>query len=202
MPSKTQIVNLALQRIGHSQIVANVDFEQSRAALSAKLLFDDERDFVLRDFPWPFATRYATLGLVAGSSTTRATADWLYAYRYPSDAISIRRIPSPSGRQHTSRIAFRIGSDAQGRLIYTDLATATVEYTGRVTDPETFDPLFTSMLAWKLAASLAPALSRIENIAMTAMQMYAIDRSTAESRAFNESHADPAPDAEWIRARG
>jgi hypothetical protein len=55
MASKTQIVNIALARIGASKQVANVDTESSREAVTARTFFDDDVLYVLRDFPWPWA---------------------------------------------------------------------------------------------------------------------------------------------------
>lgn len=201
MSSKTQIVNLALQRIGVSQQVANVDTENSRNALSAKIIFDQERDAVLAAFEWPFATRYVSPALVAGSGTVPLNNDWIFSYRYPVDALSIRRIVSVLGRRDIAPAAFRIGSDVAGRLIYTSIENAEIEYTARVTDPESFDPIFVSAFAWKLAASLAPALSRISNVAVMAMQLYELDLSKAKAQALNEGENAAPPDAEWIRSR-
>lgn len=202
MTSKTQIVNIALMRIGVSKSVANVDTEQSREALSAKLIFDDEVDFVLRDFPWPFATAYADLGLVDGAADDPANRDWIFAYRYPSDCMFVRRVVRESvGRNDPTPASYRIGRDAQGKLIYTNEQDAQIEYTVDVTDPEEFDALFVSMLAWKLGASLAPSLSRIKDMATTCMQMYEIDKTKAQSRALNEQQQETPADAEWISAR-
>jgi hypothetical protein len=202
MTSKTQITNVALMRIGVSQSVANVDTEQSREALSAKLIFDDEVDFVLRDFPWPWATAYAELGLVSGTTSAPTNADWLYAYRYPADCLFARRMVVASvGRVNTNPPPFKLGRDTQGRLIYTNEADAVLEYTARVTDPAEFDALFRSMLSWRLAAALAPSLSRIKDMAESALKMYEIEKSKAVARALNEGQQSVAQDAEWISAR-
>jgi hypothetical protein len=199
--SKTQIVNIALMRMGVSQSVANVDTENSREALSARLIFNDERDFVLRDFPWPFATAYAELGLGSGSATSPANRDWTFAYRYPSDCMFARRLVTENGRNDTNPPPFRLGRDAQGRLIFTNEQDAQLEYTASVTDAGEFDPLFVSMLAWRLAASMAPSLSRLKDMAKTALEMYAVDKSTAQARALNEQQQEQPAESEFISAR-
>jgi hypothetical protein len=61
------VVNRALIRIGARTIGALSD--QSREATAVRLLFEDELQTVLRDFPWAFATRYAELAAVAGPVT-------------------------------------------------------------------------------------------------------------------------------------
>lgn len=201
MTSKTQITNLGLMRIGVSQSVANVDSENSREALSARLIFDDEVKYVLRDFPWPFATTYVALGLVDGAPEDPANGDWLYAYRYPSDCHFARRLVTEAGRNNASPPPFRIGRDSQGKLIYTNEADAVLEYTAQIDDPEEFDSLFVSMLAWRMAGSMAPSLSRIKDMAKTAMEMYEIDKSKAQSRALNEGQQEQPAESEFIRSR-
>lgn len=201
MTSKTQIVNIGLMRIGVSQSVANVDTEQSREALTAKLLFDDEVRYVLRDFPWPWASAYADLGLVAGEATDPVNGDWTFSYRYPSDCLFARRLVTAAGRNNTNPPPFKLGRDSQGKLIFTNEEYAVLEYTADIDDPEEFDSLFVSMLAWRLAASMAPSLSRIKDMPKTALEMYEVDKSKAQSRALNEQQQEAPAQAEWITAR-
>lgn len=213
MASKTQIANLSLLRNGVSKFIANVDTEASKEAKAIRLAFDDERDFILRDFPWPWARKFATGQLVSGSSTVPASLEWTFAYRYPSDCLYLRRLVLGTAQTRvvwTNTLQplavpdpppFVIGRDDQGRLIYTNQDLAELEYTSRVIEPEEFDPMFVSMLAWKLASVTAPFLSRMADQAAKALQMYEIEKSKAQARALNEAQAEPAADAEWVRGR-
>lgn len=202
MASKTQIGNMALGRIGVSKLLANVDTETSREAIVARVMFDEAVRFVLRDFPWPFATSYADLALVGGTSTTPVNRDWQYAYRWPSDCVYVRRVVVDGvGRNDPNPPPFRIGRDTQGRLIYTSEPDAQIEYTSEITDPQEFDAMFVSMLAWKIGADMAPSLSRIKDMATTCMQMYEIDKSKSQSRALNEGQQETPLESEFIRAR-
>jgi hypothetical protein len=200
--SKTRILNLALIDLGISKLVANLDTEASKEAILGRLIFPVEVDYVLRDFPWNFAKRYAKPGLVAGSPTTPANRHWAFAYRYPSDCLFVRSVISPMGRQATTPIPFAMGSDAEGELIFTDLPEAEIEYTANVTDPERWDAMFVQALHWRLAAHLAPALTRVEGLARSALQMYELEKSRSERAALNEQQLDPEPESEYIRARG
>ena len=202
MASKTAVVNIALSRIGVSKQIANVDTEQSLPAQTARTIIDEDILYVLRDFPWPWATSYKSLALVAGTSSVNAVSDWRYAYRYPSDCLFARRIVMPGvGRSDPNPAPFRIGRDASGRLIYTDQEDAELEYTYNVSDISEFDSLATSQLAWKLAAGMGPSLSRIKGIVELCMQGYEIDKTKAQSRALNESQQEVQIEAEGIRAR-
>lgn len=202
MASKTQIANIALSRAGVTKQLSDLVTDTSREAIIVRTNFDDDVDFTLRDFPWPFATAYADPALVAGSDTSRAVRDWQYAYRYPSDCLFVRRLVVEAlGRNNPDPPPFKIGRDGQGRLIYTNERDAQIEYTSRVTDESEFDSIFVSMLAWKLTADVAPGLSRIKGMAEMAMQMYEIDKTKAQSRALNEGQQEKPLESEAIRAR-
>lgn len=200
MASDTQIANLALLHLDVSKRIANLTTEQSIEAEAIRTAFNDDRDYCLRDFPWPFATSYAVLSLVS-SPTGQYNYDWTYAYRYPSGCLFVRRIVTALGLEETHPPKFDQGRDSQGRLIFTHQAEAQVEYTALVTDPQEFDSLFVSMLSWKLAASAGPTLTKDPKFSEGAMRMYEIERSKAQSRALNERQEGPPREAECIRER-
>lgn len=195
MASEVEICNLALALIGVSQSIASRS-EGSSESRACDRWFDACRDQLLRGYDWPFAGRYVTLGLVGTDPTT----DWGYSYRYPSDALKVRRIVG-STRTDPTRFPFRIGSDSTARLIYTDQADAVAEYTVAITDPELFDALFTDALVGRLGARIAPSLSRSEKDILRAQQYEQIALGAAFAEAANEGVGDPAPDAESIQAR-
>jgi hypothetical protein len=201
MASDTQIVNLALVRIGVDKVIANLDTENSKEAAAARVLYSSERDYVLRDFHWPFATAYSgELGLVSDPDEA-FNSDWLYAYRYPSGCLDVRRILTPSGRQETAPPPFTVARDGVGRLILTDYEDAEVEYTAAVTDAQEFDPLFVSMLAWRIGGSLALSLSRVKGISDTCVRQYQMEKLSAQARALGETQPHETPDAAWVRDR-
>lgn len=201
MASDTQIANLALLHMGVSKRISNLETEQTIDAETLRQAFADERDYCLEDFPWPFATAYATLGLVSDPDEAY-NDDWFYAYRYPSNCLKVRRVVSGLGREETNPPAFRIGRDTTGKLIFTnEVSPVVVEFTWAITDPQEFSTMFNSMLSWKLASSCGPALSKLENIEARAMQMYELEKLKAQSRALNEGQDPDPPEAEWIRDR-
>lgn len=202
MSSRTQIANLALIKIGVSKQISNVDTDLSREAITLRTLMDQEIAFVLRDFPWPFATQYGTLALVAGTATDPANNDWQYSYRYPTDCLYARRIVVPSvGRRDPNPPSFRVGRDSQGRLIYTNIEDAELEYTANITNAEEFDAMFVGALSWKLAAGVAPPLSRIKGIVEICLNGYEYEKTQAKSRALNEAQQEEPLESEFMRAR-
>lgn len=202
MASQLQMANLALLRLGSSAMIADMS-ESSNEARVMTALWDVERDTVLSELPWPFATGYVALGLVAGTSSVAVNDDWQYSYRYPSGCLKVRRITAAAMRRRpTDPPPFRVGRDGTGKLIYTNQADpVTVEYTVAVTAPGEFSAPFASMLAWRLAVMAAPALTRMPQAVTLANQFYQIERSAAMADALNEQQQEEQLDAESIRAR-
>lgn len=196
MSSVVEIYNMALAGLGVTQQVSSAT-EASTEAAACTLFYVTCRDRVLRDFDWSFARRYSTLGLVASDPNT----DWAYAYRYPSDALSIRGIVGTTRVSMAPRIPYTLGSDSSGKLIYTDTAEAVVRMTVRITDTELFDSLFVSALAGLLGSKIAPALSRGPKLAAASYEMYLADLAAAQAADGNEAGQDPQPDAGSIQAR-
>jgi hypothetical protein len=196
-PSKTSICNMAIGHAGETVFIANIDTARDKAAILCKRFYDQSVAFILRSFDWQFATRYRTLALVAETPND----DWAYAYRYPTDALKIRRIVTALGRSDSNPPAFVIGQDDQGQLVYSDEQDPTFEYTQRVDNPERFDPLFIEAVAWQLAGQIAPALSRDKNKAKECFQMAAYYIDQAEIAVANEQQPAEQQESEFVRAR-
>jgi hypothetical protein len=162
------VVNLALLQIG-AQTLVSLRNDQTREALAVRSVFEHNLLATLRDFPWPFATKYATLAKVGGTATVPVNDDWQYSYRVPSDCVFVRRVVNPDGRRRTfdpNPPKFRLAQDDTGELIFVndfDPANSinpTIEYTQRTgCTVKKSDPLFREAFAWRLSAVLAPSLS-------------------------------------------
>lgn len=199
MASQVDIYNLALSHIGTGTEVASTG-ERSQHALACNRFYEMTRDAVLRDFPWPFAKRIAALALVEADPNE----EWGYSYRYPTDSLKVRRILSGIRNDNRqSRVPYVIASDATGSLIYTDTSEAEIEYTAKITDPETFFPDFVMALSFRLASYIAPRLTGGDpfKLGERAVKFYAAEMAQAQVSAANEEQAEEDPDSELIRAR-
>jgi hypothetical protein len=114
------VANLALTHLGVGRPMMSMN-EQSRAARAVHQFYAQVRDELFREFNWPFARKFASPTLVAGPSP-RASVDWLYSYRYPTDCLYARRCAISRGAPTCARprLPFSIGQDNTGRLIFTD----------------------------------------------------------------------------------
>lgn len=200
--SVVRICNLALGYVGISTGITSLD-EESAEARACDTYYEQVRDDLLRDYLWPFATKYATLALVSefDIETDPEANDWGYAFRLPTDCIRVHRILTPSGDAEATPYPFDLGHDSQGRLLFCDLEEASIRYTERITDPNLFSSDFAKALAWSLAAEISFPLSINEQLRQRALDQARMWASKAASSALNERQARSEPDSQFIRAR-
>jgi hypothetical protein len=205
------VVNMALSRIGVSKRIVDLANDLTEEAVLARSHVLEDVNQVLRDFDWPFATRYATLVLVAGTSTVPVNQDWQYSYRLPTACMKARRLVNQTlvGRDYDRNPPkFRIGGDDTGTLLlYTNEATSTasplvLEYTVRSICPSLYgDALFRDALAWKFAFSLAPPLSKDSKKQDYCRAMYERAIALAKVPAAQEQQQAKPGQADWINDR-
>lgn len=191
-----QICNMALGHIGHTKFIADLA-ERSNEASVCNLYYEQARDMTLEAYPWPEATKYGALGLVEEEPND----DWDYAYQVPSDCLAARRIVTSLGRQDPNPPPFLTGYAASGRLLYTDEAEATLEYTVRLEDPALFRPMLGEAISWYLAFLIAPGLAKQKGVADGCFKVWQMAIDRAQASAANEGQAPPEPDSEFIRSR-
>lgn len=209
MASVVDICNMALSRIGNSQRIDSLS-ERSIQAEQCSLFFEQTRDTVLRDFNWPFATKFVQLAQVSVNPNPAGEL----SYGYPVDCLLARKIvnaifpvnyyPYDCGYYDLPQIPaipFRIIQGDSTRLISTSVTPATLEYTARITDAGQFDPLFVSALAWKLGVELCLPLAKEQSIAQSCEQQYQIILASARAQALNEGAPNRMPESSFITGR-
>ena len=198
--SETEICNLALSHLGIAKEIANLETENSAEANAMRRFYVTARDETLREFAWPFATKQVALGLVEEDPTD----EWGFSYRYPSDAVALRRILSGIRNDNRqSRAAYRITRDDDGLLVYTDIEDAELEYTMRETDVLRFPSDFVMALSFLLAWLTAPRLAGGDpfKLAQRALQLYEVELSKARAMAAGEEQPEEPPASEFERMR-
>ena len=200
MASKTEICNLALSHLGISKDIANVDTEQSQEAKACRRFYDLARQTTLKDFNWPFATKFLALGLIEENPTD----EWRYSYRYPNDCLYARRILS-GFRDDTenTRIQYKVGQDDAGLLFYTDKESATLEYTVDIEDVSYFSSDFKMALSYRLAHYIAARITAGDpfNLADKSFAKYKMEITNAAANALNEDKSSLPFVTESIQAR-
>lgn len=200
MASITQICNLALSHLGVGKELSNVDTDKGEEASACRRFFELSRDATLGDFAWPFANKFAALGLIEEDPTE----EWAFSYAYPSDCLRlIRIIGGIRNDNRQTRVPFKIGNSAATRLIYTDADDAEVEYTVRVEDPIVYPADFTLALSLRIASYIAPRVTGGDpfKLGERALRLYLGQIDQAKASALNEMQVEEDPQSEFVRAR-
>lgn len=200
MPSaEVDIYNLALSHVGNAKECQSTT-ENTAEANACRRYYAQTRDEILEEFAWPFAKVTVALALVETDPTT----EWAFAYRYPVDCLTFRRILSCL-RQDTrqSRIPYLMGRDDEGILIYTDAVNAVGEYTAVVEDTTQFAPTLVQAIAFKLGYYIAPRITGGDpyKLGNRAFQLYQQAMERAANNATNEEQPEELPDSEFTRDR-
>jgi hypothetical protein len=210
--TEIDICNLALSHIGDRNTVAVIrPPENSAQAAACARFFDIARDTLLAQHPWSFATKRAVLADLTGTVTV--PPHWLYAYSCPSDVINRLVVLSSESTQEeeTEGFVYELGDDSPGtRVIYTNVETAYVRYTARVTNPAHFPPMFTEALSRQLASYLAGPIIKGEAGVKMAREQISIAQAyltLAAKEDANQSsnktlRSDNQHQAPWIANRG
>lgn len=170
-------VNDALVRIGHPLRIGAMT-EGSAAAKKALDVYGQTRDATLRTGDWGFAQRDVSLTLLKQAPPsgylppnqwdpkTNPPLGYVYEYAYPVDCLKIRAlkqapvfmpnftpVPAPYRVQNDNYFA------PPQKVILCNIGGALLTYTGRVTDPTTWEPAFAEALCTELARRLTVALA-------------------------------------------
>lgn len=208
--AKIDICNFALSQLAISYEMQDFDNERSKEAQVCRRFYDAARQKVLRDFDWPFANAIDFLAQLANpTGLSQPTVEWAYWYRYPANALSVHRILNGATRQDTrdSRVAFAIGRDSVGRLIYTNMAPpAQIQYTFDEQDATRFPPDFVIALSFYLAFLIAIRLTQGGDTGLKLRtEAHAFYREAIQEAWANSANQEPQivpPDADMITVRG
>ena len=192
--TEVDICNLALSHLGDVANVESIDPPESSAqAEHCARYYPIARDELLEMHDWAFATRRATLALLASSPSTA----WDYAYAAPVDMLTAIAVQPAGADDDVSAGArpasqFFSGPDMTGAgmptprefvtetapdgtpVILTDTAQAVLRYKARVLDTAQFSPTFITALAASLASMLAGPIIKGETGATMARTWLAI----------------------------
>ena len=180
------------------------------------------RNSLLELHPWGFATKRASLALLAETPPSA----WLYVYALPSDALNLLSIiPSdttddygvgrPANGSSTGITSSSVGiytpqSYSQeidpfgAQVIYSNQVNAVLRYTALITDPTQFPPLFVEALAWLLASKLAGPVLKGEagsKMSMECIKQFRYWMSQAATSDSNQQRHQVPMQTNWLANR-
>ncbi|OAN56927.1 hypothetical protein [Sphingobium sp. TCM1] len=193
MADQLSICNEALSEIAADPINSMED--DSESAFYCRQHYPKVLEELLTWTDWPFAIRRTVLA----SRTNDRFGEWLYRYAAPSDmAEAIRVLPSVD-RQRTDIPVFGPYSfpqwDELGRLpfaiadgsIYTNVASAILEYQSNTVEPARIDALTARALALELAVRLAWPVKKSRELKGDLIRQAETARQRAVAEAENRS---------------
>lgn len=200
MASFTDMAQMALSHLGSGKTISNIETEQSDEARALRTFQDTALEHVLRAVPWSFATQIEELALVEEDPND----EWAYSYRYPTDALMIRKIQSglrTDSRQ--SRVPYRIAQDDSGRVIFTDIEDAIAEVTVNETDSSLYPADFVLAFTYYWAFLVAPRVTKGDPFKLKneMFELYKLHISYAFANSMNEDQPDQPVESEFIRTR-
>lgn len=182
------LINASLVRIGWKQQIGNL-YDGSAAATQALSIYGQTRDQMLRESTWDFAQRSLNLTLLKSAPvggyippngwdpTNFPPQPWRFEYEYPEDCLKVRTIKAqqlfvPNFDPQANR--YSVASDnayvPHKRVLLSNVESAIMVYTGRVTDPSLWAVDFTESFIDKLGELLGPALTGLQPAQMQAVQ--------------------------------
>jgi hypothetical protein len=171
LAGQLQIINVALSRIGANELTSLTQgTTEQKLAVN---MWDIARRSSLRDHTWNFAIQDVELNQISGYSGF----EFQYAYQLPSDCVRLLQV--------YGNPIYKV----QGRKILTDQSIAKIKYVKDVVDSSEWDASFDDVMAQRLAADMAYALTKSQ---ATADSMFAIyDRKLKSAR-----HIDSTEDVQ------
>lgn len=174
MASVVQICNYALRILG-AQTITALDQGTKNADLCNDL-YEDTRDYCLRDHPWNFALVRQQLN----ADLETPAYQWQYQYTLPTDPYCLRVVGTNLdhyfGRPEIPRLdewgRALFPYVIEGRKLLSDSAEMSILYISRVIDPILFDPLFKNALEKAMAKELAFPVTRSMDVVRTMTAMY------------------------------
>ncbi len=155
MASQVQIINLALGRLGANEITSlNEGTTEQKLAVNA---WDIARRACLRDHAWNFAATDVELNQISGYTSF----EYQFAYQLPSNNIRLLQV--------YGNPTFKI----QGRKILSNQSVCKIKYIADITDTSEWDASFTDLVAQRLAADMAFALTKSQSTADSNYSIYA-----------------------------
>lgn len=174
--SPADAINAALTALGSMDRIGNL-YDGSIISKKALDIYGQTRDALMIDGDWEFLERnvnsvllkQAPMVYLSPWTSQYPPQPWIYEYAYPADALKIRSVkptavfvpnfdPQPWPYSVDNDNNF---TPAQ-RVILTNVPSAIIVYTGRVTDPTTWDADFTEEFIIELAKKLAPGLKGLD----------------------------------------
>lgn len=154
MPSKTDICNLALIKIGKNRVV-DIDTDESQQATDLKLVYDFALAEILAEADWSFAVFRQSLNRVVETPLY----EWSFRFQLPTNPEYVRLISIENNPDYA----------LEENYILSNVSSMNITYIGKVLDPNKytipFQNAFVALLAHKICYNLTNSGTREKELA-------------------------------------
>lgn len=199
--SAVTVYNAALSSLGYGVSLTSTN-EVDRGAELCNIWYEVVRDGILSAAPWPEATAYSRLALIAERDddadwvSTDPTPGWNYAYGVPSDFLYPRNL--------SDYARFSMAMRGNTRTIITNNAAIPILfYTRRLEQVYLWNANLFNAIAHGLAAHIAKGLTGKDSDVIRGYQLAnekIIDARASALNMMEQPSLESTPD--WIAARG
>lgn len=195
MATATDIVNIALRRIGANRI-SSLENDTTKEAIAARDLYDEARRDLLNLHNWNFAIVRVALT----ASATEPAFGWDYAYILPEKFVRLISVHPHDDDEATVpyRLEFQSSDD---RVVLCNSNQVYIRYVIDLDDANVFSASFRDVLAWRMARDLASALSKSTSAAEMADRAYKRELSRAKSIDGVEDYPERMASGDWLTDR-
>ena len=199
--TETEAANAALRILGVGPI-ADINAANSTAARECRAAFGAARDEALRRKNWNFASAWSAPAM----ASVKSLGPLKNAFPLPDDCVRVRAVSTGAGELAAGEWeleTIKLGTPpADTTVLVTNEAAPVIGYTRRITNVALWDAEFLAGFAQRLAAKVAPPLSKEFTLGEE------ID-AVADQRLDHGAHSDAqeAPpqsvsrETSWITAR-
>jgi len=198
MPTKTEIANKALSRLGQGVTIQNVDTDQSVEAGYVRTFYEPARQEILRQHTWGFAKGFRELVQTANKPNSNF---YSFQFKFPNDVlriVEIERSVSNSGPEKFERAYDHRSGDP---VILTTVESPVAIVTEDIRSEKLFDPMFADALAYRIAVDIAPLVT--SDTSKQELMVQFMQRAIEQAKAVSSEEGEQRdrPEADWIRSR-
>lgn len=191
--SQTEIVNLALTRLGQDRVISITD--DVEAARVMRSLWDFTRDAVLAGYPWKFAIKRTSLPALAAAPEY----GWERQFTVPEECLRLVQV----GDDYVFYTGLLETFQLEGGVIMTnEAAPLRLRYVQRITNVGLWPVLFGRVVAMQLAIDACEKLTTSSAKQTVLNEAYALAVAQARKQSAIERPPQRADNSDWLNARG
>lgn len=194
--SKMTIFNITLNNLGITAPVSASTLTTDSRAIILSNFYEPARDEILKCFDWGFANTYKSLTLTGDTSPNPL---YEYVYDCPNDCIAARAVIEPiSGEEKKFMVYANLSGE---KSILSNVESAVLRYTRKVTEEKFFSPEFALTLSYYLASLTAETITGSQKKAESCLKMYEYKLSKAKSMNANEGTDNDEDNSQYYDVR-